>query len=167
MKRTILEVTLMVAGLMSTADLWWPPLAQEGETVPGWSVTGGLSSIRSGYTATLLPNGKVLVAGGEDHLATNKAELYDPTTGVWSQTGNLTWGRFLHTATLLPNGKVLVVGGSDGTDFWLNEAELYDPSTGTWSLKPGWGAYYHTATLLPNGQILIVGSVPGGDPWGS
>jgi len=168
--RQVSNLMVMVAGLTSAAGLWWQPLAQETEPVPGWSVTGGLSTIRSGYTATLLPNGKVLVAGGEELLlaiggsewVTNKAELYDPATGVWSPTGNLTWGRVLHTATLLPNGKVLVVGGWDGSDQVAFEAELYDPVTGTWSVtgdpfEPGWVGIYHTATLLPNGKVLIVG----------
>jgi hypothetical protein len=66
--RRVPKLMVVVAGLMSAAGLSWLPLAQETETVPGWSVTGGLSSIRSGYTATLLPNGKVLVAGGEELL---------------------------------------------------------------------------------------------------
>ena len=170
--RRVSTLMIVVAGLTSAAGLWWPPLAQETETVPGWSVTGGLSSIRSGYTATLLPNGKVLVAGGEElllpvggsQLVTNKAELYDPETGVWSATGNMAWGSVFHTATLLPNGKVLFVGGADGVDNWATDAELYDASTGKWSLKPGWAAWIHTATLLPNGKVLIVG---GGTPWGS
>ena len=70
MKATIRRVSnlIMVAGLTSATGLWWPPLAQETETVPGWSVTGGLSSIRSRYTATLLPNGTIRVAGGETTL---------------------------------------------------------------------------------------------------
>src|SRR5262245_18580736 len=170
MKRTILQVTLMVAGLMSIAGLWWPPLAQQTEIVPGWSVTGGLSTIRSGYTATLLPNGKVLVAGGEDLLlaiggsdrVSNRAELYDPATGIWSKTGDMTSGRVLHTATLLPNGKVLVVGGWSGSDISAYGAELYDPASGTWTLDPGWPAFYHTATVLPSGKVLIVGGGYGG-----
>src|SRR5262245_4213595 len=148
MKVTIRRVSNLIivgAGLTSAAGLWWPPLAQETETVPGWSVTGGLSSIRSGYTATLLPNGKILVAGGEETPAalggsqwvTNTAELYDPVTGVSSPTGSLNIGPVLHTATLLPNGKVLVVGGFAGTDQGAWGPELYEPATGTWSWAGG------------------------------
>ena len=58
------------------------------------------------HTATLLPNGKVLVAGGNG----TSAELYDPALGTWTPTGNLNTVRFGHTATLLPNGKVLLAG---------------------------------------------------------
>src|SRR5205085_3686900 len=103
-----------------------------------WSVTGNLSIGRPlRHTATLLQNGKVLVAGGDfnpDEVSCvfNSAELYDPIAGTWSLTGNLNIGRATHTATLLQNGKVLLAGGYDcgGT---LNSAELYDPATGTWS----------------------------------
>ena len=156
------KLAVVVASMMSIASLVLLPrmVAQEAEIAPAWSVTGGLSSIRSGYTATLLPNGKVLVAGGEELLqsvggsewVTNKAELYDPATGVWSPTGNLTWGRVLHTATLLPNSKVLVVGGWGGSDQLAHGAELYDPSTGTWSLSPGWGGYLSHSDVVAERQ---------------
>ena len=70
------------------------------------------------HTATLLPNGKVLVAGGcimaVDDLSS--AELYDPATGTWTATGSLGTARYGHTATLLPNGKVLVAGGDNGSN---------------------------------------------------
>src|SRR5207302_8545088 len=86
-----------------------------------WSITGSLNTDRVLFTATLLPNGSVLVAGGESHQCnsfngcgfsgvTNTTELYSPATGTWSYTGNLSF-RGYHTATLLPNGQVLVVGG--------------------------------------------------------
>ena len=67
---------------------------------------------RTSHTATLLPNGKVLVAGGYNGFGSlSSAELYDPATGSWSPTGSLGTARDSHTATLLPNGKVLVAGG--------------------------------------------------------
>jgi hypothetical protein len=123
-----------------------------------WSQTGNLNLGRFGHTATLLPNGKVLVAGGDG--TGNSAELYDPFTGIWIQTGNLNMGRDSHTATLLPNGKVLIAGGYNYFDNSVpNTAELYDPFTGTWSTTGhlNTGRNSHTATLLPDGKVLISG----------
>ena len=104
-------------------------LATAAQGADGFTPTGNLGTARSGHTATLLPNGKVLVAGG----GTNTAELYNPATGTWSPTGSLGITRSLHTATLLSNGKVLVVGGMQTGNIFLTSAELYDPVTGTWS----------------------------------
>src|SRR5437016_5527198 len=94
--------------------------------VNNWTVTGNLNAGRDDHTATLLPNGKVLVAGGFGNSGPlTSAELYDPANGAWTLTGNLNTGRFAHTATLLPNGKILVAGGFSTRR--LNSAELYDP----------------------------------------
>jgi hypothetical protein len=90
-----------------------------------WTATGSLSSARRSSTATLLPNGKVLVAGGDDGTTVlSSAELYDPASGAWTSTGSLITGRSSHSATLLPNGKVLMAGGYDGSNT-LGSAELY------------------------------------------
>ena len=81
-----------------------------------WSRTGDMGAARSEHTATLLPSGLVLVAGGFDgNGVLTSAELYDPSSGIWSATGSLTTGRNRHTATLLPNGMVLVAGGASGS----------------------------------------------------
>src|SRR5690242_20440163 len=78
-----------------------------------WNPVGDLHSARDIHTATLLPNGLVLVAGGLNtgSVESRSAELYDPASGTWTATGNLNEGRFYYTATLLSNGKVLVAGG--------------------------------------------------------
>jgi hypothetical protein len=119
---------------------------------------------RSSYTATELPSGQVLFAGGhgDDPSGWSRsASLFDPATGSLLPTGPLITRRGNHTATLLGSGKVLVVGGNS-TPYGQGEtgdAEVYDPETGTWSragtdLKP---RVRHSATLLYSGQVLVVG----------
>src|SRR5436190_8582968 len=77
-----------------------------------WITSGPMALKRYIHTATLLPNGKVLLTGGTDDTSiTNRAEIYDPVTGTCTPTGSMNVPRMAHTATLLPNGKVLVVGG--------------------------------------------------------
>jgi Bacterial Ig-like domain (group 2)/Galactose oxidase, central domain/Kelch motif len=122
-----------------------------------------------GHTATLLLNGKVLLAGGfvnsvwdyGGSTSDNGAGLYDSATGAFSGTGNMTTARGGHTATLLANGKVLFAGGADQdpTGTGLASAELYDPSTGTFTQTGNMAVrrFLHTATRLQNGKVLIVG----------
>ena len=117
--------------------------------------TGNLGTARFFHTATLLPNGKVLVAGGTGISSVlTSAELYNPATGTWTNTGSLGTAQSGHTATLLPNGKVLVVRGTN--------AEVYNPATGTWSTAGSPVAPHsgHTATLLASGKVLLAGGGP-------
>ena len=118
-----------------------------------FSLTGDMVNPRIFHTATLLPNGKVLVTGGNGAGAT--AELYDPVTGSFALTGSMSVARSFHTATLLASGKVLVVGGAT--------AEVYDPATGlfTGTGPPITAHSMHTATLLGDGTVLIVGGAGG------
>jgi hypothetical protein len=133
-----------------------------------WKMTGSMLDARRLHTATLLPNGKVLVAGGLNgsvgpYSATNTAEIYDPATGTWRFTGSLRFARWRHTATLLANGQVLVVGGfndSRSTSLTVTDtAELYDPVTETWSTTGNLSGARsgHTTTILPSGKVLITG----------
>src|SRR5438270_270526 len=78
---------------------------------PSWTATGSMNTGRGDHTATLLPSGKVLVAGGGSNKQLSSAELYDPATGAWTATASLGIARDEHTATLLPSDKVLVAGG--------------------------------------------------------
>jgi len=118
--------------------------------------TGNMVNARAGHTATLLANGKVLVAGGSSGDA---AELFDPATGEFTATGSMETSRTNGTATLLKNGDVLVTGGDDASGNPVATAELFDPTTGmfmpTGSMSVARAA--HTATLLTSGEVLVTG----------
>src|ERR1700739_4558103 len=119
-----------------------------------FSTTGSLNTGRYGHSATLLNNGKVLIAGGTN-TATGRlasAELYDPTTGTFSVTGSLSCACG-YSATLLPNGTVLFAGGFDGTNA-VTSAELYNPTTGKFSSTGSLNVARAgpSSTLLGNGK---------------
>jgi hypothetical protein len=125
----------------------------------GWRPMGTLAATRVWHTATLLPDGKVLVTGGEDaDGALPSAELYDPNMGTWRPTGAMATARFGHTETLLGDGTVLVAGG-ERAGLTLASAELYDPVTGTWRPTGAMATARasHTATRLSDGRILVTG----------
>lgn len=134
-----------------------------------FSDTGPLIQPRYAHTATLLNNGKVLIAGGWVNPSTGaiaNAELYDPVAGQFTAAPPMTIAMAYRTATLLGNGKVLIVGGDDGSEIGTNQAELYDPIANTFitiptpMTAPHFG---HTAIRLANGQILISGGKSGTD----
>ncbi|MDD5209320.1 MAG: kelch repeat-containing protein [Elusimicrobiales bacterium] len=129
---------------------------------PTWQASGSsMSAARYLHTASLLPNGKVLLAGGRNSSGPmSSAELYDPIAGTFATTGSLITGRTSHTATLLPNGKVLIVGGvANDTVTTLSSAEIYDPASGTFSATGSMSIARnnHVAVLLPSGKVLVAG----------
>ena len=154
----LLCLVLVPVGLMIGVTLGPEPAGRVSAQIlgPSWSVTGGLNTSRFGHTATLLRNGKVLVAGGHSHGRNdgtgdlNSAELYDPTSGTWSETGSLNKLRGTFRATILADGNVLVVGYIDDRQI---VAEIYDSISGTWSVT-GTPSDLHNLVLLPNGKVF-------------
>ncbi len=122
-----------------------------------WADAGVMIQARRWPSATLLPDGRVLVAGGLDATKAGReelisAEIFDPATGEWTQTSDMEQVHAGHSALLLPDGKVLIVGRYMG--------ELFDPSAETWS--PGGTptrerSFGTTADLLSDGRVLVTG----------
>ena len=158
---------LLSGGLRRRGLEFPPPVSDELYDARGqtWSniAAAFLGEVHACHTATPLPDGRLLIAGGTKGAApSNLAVVYEPWLRKESAIDSMLGIRECHTATLLPNGKVLVVGGFGEAGNALASAELYDPTVG----NGGWtktatnmararGA--HTATLLPSGQVLVAG----------
>ncbi len=123
----------------------------------GFEIAPSMSTGRLSCTATLLPNGRVLLAGGTN---LNTSEVYDPIANAWSAAANLNAKRCTHSAVLLPNGKVLVMGGTDVSfDPPYKTAEIYDPNANTWTPVASMNTArpFPCATLLNTGKVLVAG----------
>jgi Kelch motif/Galactose oxidase, central domain len=136
-------------------------------TANSWTVIAPPSFPRFNHVQELLPNGKVLVAGGywEPGIVLNSAEIFDPAAATWTLTGSFYDARQFHKSAVLLDGRVLIVGGL-GTNFQpLGSAELFDPRSGTWTFAgnmrvPRFG---HSATTLLDGRVLVVGGTSTND----
>lgn len=138
------------ADITDSAELYYPATG-------AWSEVSSMNTARASHTATLLPNGQVLVAAGVGSNFTElaSAEIYDPVSATWTTTNSLNTARASHTATLLRNGQVLVAGG------FQSSVEVFDPASGIWTTTNSMntGRQYHTATLLPDGNVLVAGGI--------
>jgi N-acetylneuraminic acid mutarotase len=133
-----------------------------------WSPLAALHTARAGHSATVLPDGRVLVAGGTGArgstgtTALASTEVFDPATGAWTAAAPMTETRTGHQAVLLRDGRVLVIGGTvatGGPPAALAYCELFDPAAGSWTPTGdlGTGRTGHQATLLPDGTVLVTG----------
>ena len=159
-------------GALNTAELYNPVAGTFAVAGAASTPPNVMTAARFGATATLLTNGKVLIAGGQNSGALSSAELYDPTADTFTPTGSLGTARYNAAAVLLITGKVLIVGGM-GSSGVLTSAELFDPTgnsnAGTFSgagnlntMRTG-----ATATLLLNGNVLIAGGSSDGTANGA
>ncbi|MFO0589915.1 MAG: kelch repeat-containing protein [Polyangiaceae bacterium] len=125
-----------------------------------WNFASNLNDCRAYHTETLLPNGDVLIAGGEgDFGVLNSVEIWSPQTLQWNLAAPMLTNRERHTATLLDDGRVLVTGGTDLNGAPLTSAEIYDPATDTWTSVPDMSGprTMHAASKMIDGTVLISG----------
>ena len=125
-------------------------------------VLPAMAQPRAAHSATLLLDGRVLVAGGLSTSALSSAELFDPVARRFVATGGLAVPRSGHTATQLPDGRVLIAGGFSGS--WLASIEIYDPRSGTFARGPDLSEPRsdHVAITLADGRVLFVGGTSTG-----
>jgi hypothetical protein len=134
-----------------------------------FDLAGLMLHVRGGPTATVIPDGRVLIAGGftafgptdPEPPVTESAELFDPVSGKSQPTGSLSMARYRHSAVTLPDGRIALLGGYGVDGQVLSSVEIYDPRTGIFT--PG-GELAEaradmTAHLLPDGRVLVVGGL--------
>jgi N-acetylneuraminic acid mutarotase len=169
------EAALLPDGRVLTAGGWGLRTPGTGRLVPSaetfdpsalaWSPAGFTAQPRSGHTMTVLPDGRILSAGGNTNPpepASNTAEVYAPASNQWTAVAPMLEGREDHAAAPLLNGRLLVTGGTNGViGGEFASAEIFDPATDLWTAasamrEPRFG---HSATLLADGRVLVAGGV--------
>lgn len=154
----LVAAALILLAALTRLSLVTPPLG-------AWQLAASLEVPRTGHTATLLMDGRVLVAGGRqtvggrglDPIAVT--ELYNPEANRWSAGGPMSTARSNHSATRLSNGTVLVTGGEGPGGPPLRNSEIFDPGLDRWLPAPpmAHARINHSATLLQDGRVLVIG----------
>jgi uncharacterized protein (TIGR03437 family) len=155
---------ILVFGLFENAANDWSAKAHPAQLIGGWTAANVLNVARFAHSATLLNDGRVLIAGGRDsaNRELKSAEIYDPATGRSTTVGDLNEARSDHHAVALKDGRVLVIN--------KQSAETFNPATGQWTLtgpttlqnSSTSGSYDRgSVTLLANGKVLVTGGQSG------
>jgi len=131
------------------------------DTSSGFREVQGLNTPRAGHTASLLPDGRVLIAGGRDSGGfLSAAEVYDPQDRSFTPVMDMSVPRYEHTATTLTDGKVLLAGGNSSPV--SDSAEIFDPSGDTFVAASDLMSvprFRHTANVLNDGRVLLAGGL--------
>ena len=158
--------TVLIAGGQGnySGQTAWNTAETYNPSTQTFTLVGDMTTTRCWHTATLLANGTVLLAGGQNTSGTtlSSAEIYTPASATFAATGSMNSARMNHTATPLADGTVLVAGGFPnitGSNNATNTAEIYSLLSQTFTLTGNMTEprAYHSATMLYDGQILIAG----------